>query len=94
MEEFTVADWQSDLLEYFADDIGMHAPREEGEFTAKEFVELLEKDKELVISTKTAHSWMDKAVKEGRAAKRLWTGERSAETILYRWVGNGDNSNV
>jgi len=87
MEKFTVADWQSDLLEYFAEDMEMHAPKGDDEFTAQELAELLEKEG-TTITVKTAHAWMAKAIKEGRASMRKWLGDGGAETNLYKWVGD------
>ena len=88
MEEFTVADWQKDLLEYFADDIAMHEPKADNEFTAQDLVELLIEVEGKEVTTKTAHNWMSRAVKEGRASMRRWLGDTGAETNLYKWVGD------
>lgn len=92
MEKFTIADWHSDMLAYYAGDIEMERPAEEGEFTALEFVDLV-KSEGTSISVKKAQSWLAKAVREERATMRVWKNERGSKTNLYKWVGNGNKHN-
>ena len=91
MTEFTIADWHSDLLEYFADDIEMHRVPGEGEFTAHEFIKALEADDTLSLSYKSAQNWLEKAVKDGDYSKRKWINENGVKTNLYKKVKDERN---
>jgi len=77
--------WLGDALDYFSKDIEAIRPREEGEFTAKEFRNWL-KEKGVEVSVKVARdSWLAKAVEEGRAIRRPYL-ELGHPTYLYKWV--------
>ena len=87
-EEIVITpEWRDSMLAYYADDIEMERPAEDGEFTALEFVDLV-KNEGTIISVKKAQSWLAKAVREERATMRVWKNERGSKTNLYKWVGD------
>ena len=81
MEDFTVADWRADIKEYFAEEFEENRPRQEGEFTIPEFMDVFEGE----ITEKQARDWLDRAVKKGDYTKR-----RYKRWNLYCKVGNGN----
>jgi len=77
------ADWQKDIDKYFAKEIVLHQPKEPNEFTAKELKDYLQENK-VVLSEKSAGTWMQKAVENGDVVSRmaLCDGRRKR---LYRF---------
>ena len=85
MEEYSIADWRKDVLEYYAEDIEMNRPPDEGEFTKQDFCDLIKEEKGLDISIKTAANWLLKAMDEGKVTVRQYR-DGGSPTNLYRWV--------
>ena len=85
MNDFTLADWHKDILEFYADDIEMTRLPDADEFTKQDFCDLIKEKENLEISIKTAEYWLAKAIDEGRATMRQYRTKGST-TNLYRWV--------
>ena len=64
------ASWQKDINRYFAEEIVLHQPKEDNEFTAKELRDYLQ-EINVVLSDKSAGSWMRIAEKKGDVVSRM-----------------------
>ena len=77
------AAWQKDISEYFAEEIDLHQPKEDCEFTGKELKDYLISRK-VVISEKSANTWMNNAEENGDVTSRMWLGG-GRRMRLYRF---------
>lgn len=62
--------WKKDVDRYFAEEIELHQPQEDDEFTAIELREYLQ-EANVALSEKSAATWMNKAIKNGDVTSRL-----------------------
>ncbi len=81
------AAWQKDISEYFDEEIELHQPKEDYEFTGKELKEYL-LEKNVVLSEKSANSWMNSAIDNGDVTSRMWLGG-GRRMRLYRFEQQG-----
>lgn len=86
MEDYTLDNYDADMLEYFKDDIELRKLPEEGEFTAVAFCEYVNSTSDVEITGRIARTWLDRAVTEGKVTMRTWRNERGHDNNLYRWV--------
>ena len=89
MENFSLDDLDTDILDFFSEEIELRQPPEENEFTSKEFWEYVNSKPGVDISRKTALIWLNKAVTEGKATMRPWRSDKGHDTNLFMWVGGG-----
>ena len=89
MEDFSLDDLESDIMEFFSEEIELRKPPEDNEFTSKEFWEYVNSKPGVDISRKSARIWLDKAIREGKATMRPWRSDRGHDMNLFMWVGGG-----
>ena len=80
MEEYTIADWEVDILDYFKEDIEKEKSPSGKEFTADSIQEITGLSKSRITRR------MGGAVKAGRATERIWLNGSGHDIRVYKWV--------
>ena len=75
--------WQKDIDGYFSEEIELHQPKEDDEFTGKELKDYL-LTRKVVLSEKSANTWMNNAEENGDVVSRMWLGG-GRRMRLYRF---------
>lgn len=88
MEDFSLEDLDTDILDFFSDDLELRRQPEEGEFSAAAFADHC-RISCVVINSRIARTWLDRAVKEGKATVRRWRNDRGHDMNLYKWTRGG-----
>ena len=86
--DFTRADYESDLEEYFGRKVEKYIPPAEDEFSLEQFLEMMDDKFGAKMDISVARTMLNEGVDDGRLSCRPHQSGVGRPTTLYRWVKN------